>query len=163
MPSNPMDFVRDFLNYVDKEGIYDYFDRDSQKMTTSPGVLALIKDARSYLPPKLKGGQAAVLMKDLPEELRDKLIEKSDRERVLDLRTAFARKQAENGGARGVLERLVTSVHEGFDQEEFEEILRDAKGLVAGPESVYNNAEEINGQAQDEDGKEGTSTEEVHS
>lgn len=144
MPSNPMDFVRDFLNYVEKEGVYDHFDRDSQKMVTSPGVQVLIKDARSYLPPKLKGKQAATLMRDLPDEMREKLIEKSDRERVVDLRTAFARKQAENGGARGVLERLVASVNEGFDQEEFEKILRDAKGLVAGPETVYNSAEEVN-------------------
>jgi hypothetical protein len=139
-----MDFVRDFLNYVEKEGVYDHFDRDSQKMVTSPGVQVLIKDARSYLPPKLKGKQAATLMRDLPDEMREKLIEKSDRERVVDLRTAFARKQAENGGARGVLERLVASVNEGFDQEEFEKILRDAKGLVAGPETVYNSAEEVN-------------------
>jgi hypothetical protein len=141
MPSSsPMDFIRDFLNYVNKEGIYDKFDKESQQMVTSPGVEALIKAAEACLPKKLGKGEAARLMRDLSEEERDMLIKNSEEERVIDLRETFRKKIALNGGAQGIVKRLVEAIETG-DPLEMRDILLDAKGLVDGAET----AEQIRG------------------
>jgi hypothetical protein len=133
--SKPIDFVRDFLNYVEKVGIFDEFDKESQKMITSAGVQSLIQEARSCLPEKLKPVQAANRMRDLNEAERDALIQSSEKERVIDMRKEFQKKMSENGGAMGIVERLVETV-ENSDMGDITEILQDAKALIKGPENV---------------------------
>jgi len=130
-----MNFIRDFLNYVEKVGIFDEYDRDTNKMKTSAGVEALIKEARSYLPPKLKGIEAAAKMRDLDPDMRDQLIQQDEEKRIIDMRTEFARRQAENGGAQGLLKRLVDAVERG-DTIAVKEVHKDALGIVKGGEHV---------------------------
>lgn len=135
--SNPIDFVRDFIRYVDSHGIYDEFDRDTQKMVTSVGVQSLIKDAHNCLPEKLKPREAAARMRDLSEAERDKLLEDADKERVVDMRKHFQKKMSENGGAQGIIQRLVNAL-ETNDGQSAASALTDARALVFGPENVEN-------------------------
>jgi hypothetical protein len=137
MSNNPMNFIRDFLNYVDKEGIYDQFDKDTQKMVTSAGVEALIKEAKSYLPEKLKPLEAAKRMRDLNEDERDQLIKDADEARIIDLRKRFQKKMSINQGAQGIVARLVEAV-KAQDNVKLGEVLLDAKSLVDGPENLEN-------------------------
>lgn len=133
--SNPIDFIRDFLIYVNKEGIYDKFDKDTQKMVTSPGVEALIKEAESYLPKKLKGRAAANLMRDLNEDEREVLIQSAEEGRIIDLRRQFQEKMSVNRGAQGIVERLVTAFDKN-DTSQLSELIFDAQALVKGVENV---------------------------
>ncbi len=140
--SNPMDFIRTFIKFFDSEGIYDEFDQESQKMQTSAGVMALVKEARSYLPVPLKPMAAARAMRELPEGLRDQLIKNNEDKRVIDMRAHFARKQATNGGNQEVVRKIVDMFDRG-DFTAMEEVITTAKALVDGPETVYNNKEDI--------------------
>lgn len=140
-PNRPMDFIRDFLNYVNKEGIYDKFDKDTQQMVTSPGVEALIKEAQSYLPKKLGKGEAAKLMRNLSDEEREKLIAAAEDDRVIDLRKTFQRKMSENGGAQGIVTQLVEALESG-DNSLVGEAIENAQNLVKGlknPEEFMKN------------------------
>lgn len=134
--SNPMNFIRDFLNYIEKEGIYDKFDPDTQKMITSPGVEALIKEAETYLPKKLKPLEAANLMRDLTEDERTRLIEADEQNRIVDMRKHFQLKMSKNKGAQGLIEKLVQAVDTG-DNSQAAQIIEDARALVHGPENVF--------------------------
>lgn len=109
-----MDFIRDFLKYVDKVGIFDEYDKDTNKMKTSSGVEALIKQARQLMPEELSGREAGLRMTELSEAHRDALI-KAAGPRVVDLRTEFAKKMAMNGGAHKLLTDIVEAVHCGDD------------------------------------------------
>lgn len=133
--ANPLDFVRDFLAYIEKVGIYDQFDAETQKMTTSPGVQKLIKDAHTYLPEKLKPLEAATRMRDLTDAERDQMIKTADADRVVDLRKKFQRKMSLNGGALGIVERITHAVDVN-DTDELAKAFLDAKALVDGPENV---------------------------
>ena len=119
-----LDFIRDFLKYVEKVVIYDEYDKETNKMKTSVGVLNLIKQAKESMPEELSGGEAAALMKDLSDDHRDSLI-KSAGDRVYDARTQFARKMASNAGARGLLEQIVKS-----DGSNMHELLETAHTFV---------------------------------
>lgn len=133
--TRPVDFVRDFLNYVEKVGIFDEFDRDTQKMVTSSGVQSLIKEAQTCLPEKLKPRQAAQRMRDLNDAEREQLIKEAEDGRILDMRKTFQDKMSKNGGAQGIIARLVDAL-EGEENPNLEEIILDAKALVKGPEHV---------------------------
>lgn len=131
--SQQMDFIRDFLNYVNHVGIFDEFDKEQQKMITSPGVQSLIKQAEACLPEKLKPRQAANAMRDLTDSEREKLIADAEEGRIIDMRKAFQLKMSKNGGAMGIVERIVAAA-EG--DENIAEVLQDARALVHGPENV---------------------------
>lgn len=135
MSYQPIDFVRDFLNFVEKHGIFDEFDKDSQKMVTSVGIKALIEEAQSCLPEKLKPKQAAERMRDLNDDEREKLIKDSDAQKVIDMRKVFQDKMSKNKGAQGLIEKLVKA-HEANDNDAFGQALLDAMSLVKGPENV---------------------------
>lgn len=108
--NDAMRFVADFLALVNTQGIYDEFDRTSNKMKTSNAVEGLIKRAQELLP-TLGKGQAAKLMRDLTEDERTDSIEASDN--VVDLRKEFTKKMSQNGGARGLLEKIVVLSKDG--------------------------------------------------
>ena len=133
---NPLDFVRDFLAYVEKVGIYDQFDADTQKMVTSPGVQKLIKDAATYLPEKLKPAEAAHRMRDLTVAERNRMIEQADAGRVLDLRKQFQEKMRRNGGAQGIVRRIAEATRTD-NKIALLEALADARALEHGPENVF--------------------------
>lgn len=130
-----MNFIHMFLKYVDSQGIYDEFDKDSQKMVTSAGVQALIKEAATYVPAKLKPLQAANAMRDLTDAERDKLIQDSDQERIVDLRRGFQLRMSENKGAQGIVERLVEATQN--PDVNLTDIILDAQALVNGPEHIF--------------------------
>lgn len=133
--SRPIDFIRDFIRYIENEGIYDEFDPETQRMRTSAGVEALIKEAYSYMPEKLKAGEAMARMRDLTDAQRNKLIEDAEADRVIDLRKEFQLKMSRNGGAQGIVERLVNVLDSGSPQD-INNILADAQAFVKGPENV---------------------------
>lgn len=133
--SKAIDFIRDFLDYVEKVGIYDEFDNTTQKMVTSKGVYDLIQQARSCMPEKLKPAQAARAMRDLSESERDRLIGQSENDSVVDLRKEFQAKMSRNGGAQGVLRQLVEALDHG-DQDAIRDAVADAVALQKGPENV---------------------------
>jgi hypothetical protein len=133
--SQQMDFIRDFLNYIEHVGIYDEYDKEANKMVTSPGVLSLIKQAEACLPEKLKPGQACARMRDLSPDLRDKLIAEAEQDKVIDMRREFQLKMSKNGGALGIVEQLVAA-YEGSRSEDFSRVIENARALVHGPENV---------------------------
>lgn len=121
-----MRFVADFLALVNSQGIYDEFDKASNKMKTSTAVETLIKRAKVLLP-ELGKGQAAKLMRDLTEDERSESIAEADN--VIDLRDRFRKDMSVNGGARGLLEKLVKLSKEGTVAE-VEEVLKLANEFV---------------------------------
>lgn len=105
-----MEFVVDFRNYYDEYGIEDKLNRQTNRMETSSGVHELVLRAKKISPPtKLKN--AAKVMRDMGEEEREKAIETSNN--VINLRTQFSRKTAENGGTRGLIADLVDAYNNG--------------------------------------------------
>jgi hypothetical protein len=112
--NDAMDFIRDFLKFVESEGIYDEFDKDTNKMVTSSGVATLIKRAKEIMPPVLSNREASAQMRELTDEERDRLITNSG-DRIVDLRTAFAKKMAKNGGSHVLLEKIVGTMKAGGD------------------------------------------------
>lgn len=103
--SKAEDFVINFLRHVNKEDILDHFDKARQKMVRSPGIEALIKEAREVFPPQLENGGGKEATDALTPEQVDSSIEESPH--VLDRRDVFARKIQENGAARGLLRRVL--------------------------------------------------------
>ena len=101
-----MEFIADFLEHYMTVGIQDKFDNQTNKMVTSPAILAFVKRAQEILPPKLLRKEAAVKMRELPEDERNLAIVESP-EKVVDARAEFARRFAANGSLRGLVERLV--------------------------------------------------------
>ncbi len=129
LSNNPLNFIRDFLAYVNKVGIYDEFDKDAQKMVTSQGVEALIKEAQRYMPDTLKPMAASLRMRDLTDDERDRAIADSEAGRIIDMRQEFQRRMAKNKGAVGLLEKLIEASETG-NYEGLEVIMEDAKTLV---------------------------------
>lgn len=127
--SNPVDFIRDFLKYTKKVGIFDEFDKDKQQMVTSAGVTALIKQAQACLPEKIGNLEAATRMRNLTDAERDKLIADAEDARVVDMRKEFQRRMSVNGGAQGLLAKLVEANATG-DNEAIGEVLEDATALL---------------------------------
>lgn len=140
--SKTMDFIRDFLKYVETVGIYDEYDKEAQKMVTSKGVLNLVERAQACLPEKLTNLQAANKMRDLSEEERARLIQESEDGRVIDMRKHFQQKMSQNGGAYGLVERFVAALE--TSHEDLPKVILDAQALIRGPENVplYNHKEE---------------------
>lgn len=133
--SNSLDFIRYFLAYVENVGIYDEFDKDTQKMVTSNGVESLIKEAQSYLPEKLKPLAAANRMRNLSDAHRDTLIAIAEADKIIDMRQAFQKKMSINGGAQSIVKHILDAI-DAQDEESFKEALQDAKALVDGPETI---------------------------
>lgn len=133
--SNPVDFIRDFLKHVKKVGIYDEFDKDSQKMVTSKEITALIKQAEACLPEKIGNMEAANRMRNLTIAERDKLIADADAERIVDMRKEFQKKMSINGGAQGLLAKLVEADAAG-DDEAVADIIEDAIALMKEAENI---------------------------
>jgi hypothetical protein len=96
-------FVTEFLDYINKHDILDHFDKKTQKMIRSAGVEALIRQASDVFPPRVAIGKAET--DKLTSEQVSNSIEES--ENVLDRRDAFSRKIQTNGGAKGLLERIL--------------------------------------------------------
>lgn len=96
-------FVIEFLRYVQKHDILDEFNKRTQKMERSPGIAAIIKQAQSVFPPEVEDGKKET--DKLTKEQVDEAIEASPD--VLDTRELFGRKIAENGAARGLLEKVL--------------------------------------------------------
>jgi hypothetical protein len=134
LSDNPMNFIKQFLAYVDNVGIYDEYDAEANKMVMSDGVQTLVKDAISYLPEKLKPLTAAVRMRQLTDAERDRRINEAHEGIVIDLRQHFQEKMSKNGGAYGLVKDLVEAV-EHEDHEKLAQIMIDAQSLIKGPES----------------------------
>ena len=103
MEKRALQFVVDFIKYYEKEDIKDFFDKAKNKMLTSPGVLALVAEARDILPARVEDGRLEVAK--LSTEDLDKAITLS--ENVIDTREMFGRKVQANGSARGLLEKVL--------------------------------------------------------
>lgn len=103
MTKDPMEFIHNFISYANSEGIYDEYDKDSNKMKTSAGMQALINSAKEFFPELPKGATAA-LMRNLTEDERNKAIEGTPK--VIDMRAEFAKKMSANEGARGLVTQL---------------------------------------------------------
>ena len=97
------EFAIDFLNYYDKYGINDEFDKRTQKMVPSAGVLALVKQAKSIFPERAAGEQKK-LNDSLTKEQVDEAIASDSN--VLDTREMFAKRVARNGGTHALLRAL---------------------------------------------------------
>lgn len=94
-------FVTEFIDYVNKHDILDYFDKRSQKMTRSAGVEALIRQANEVFPARVgKEGTDKLTEVEIAEA-----VEASPN--VIDRRDVFSKKIQDNGGARGLLERIL--------------------------------------------------------
>ncbi len=133
--SNPINFIRAFLHYVDTVGIFDEYDKTHGKMITSAGVLKLISDAHSHMPEKLKPMAAMSRMRDLTDVERDLAIADAEKGRVIDMRKEFQSRMSKNNGAQGILVRLVTDIENG-NMSNMDEVILDAKRLIEGPENV---------------------------
>jgi hypothetical protein len=115
MITEPLDFIHLFITFADSEGIYDKYDKESNKMVTSPGMTNLIKLAREFFPQMPKGVPAA-MMRDLTNEERSKAIAGSP-DKVIDMRAHFAAEMQQNGSARGLLQQLAAASEAGNLQE----------------------------------------------
>lgn len=114
--THPLRFVYEFLDYVDTVGIYDYFDEEENCMRTSEDVEELIEMARACAPERISNEEAAEKMRNLTDAERDAFIEADQENVIIDLRSDFSKRIAENGGARGILEQLVAAQERGDTQ-----------------------------------------------
>lgn len=110
---HPIRFVHAFLEYVNVVGIYDEFDPEEGIMKTSEDILDLISMAEQCLPERLEPEEAASKMRTLTEEERQAFIDEDIEETIIDMRNYFSQCMAENGGARGLLQQLVTAQERG--------------------------------------------------
>ena len=121
-----MDLLAELVAYYDTEGIYDEYEKESDKMVTSSGVYNIIKQARAILPERLKGEDAGRKMRDMPEDTKTKEIEATDK--VIDARTIFSQKMAKNKGAQGLLAKLVDSENPDIIMAEIKEFVAWERG-----------------------------------
>ena len=122
-----MDFVASFLAFVNTNGIYDEFDKESNKMITSSGVQALIEQAKTLLP-EMKGGQTSKMMRELTDDERERAIVGNNR--VIDMRAEFAKRIAANGGRQRLMSGFVEAMELG-DFEKAKQFAEDAATLQA--------------------------------
>ncbi len=99
-------FVTEFIDYVNKHDIKDYFNKQTQRMERSPGVEMLIKKARSIFPERQAG----------PHKLTDEQLDEAiaAAPNVVDTRAQFSAKVAANGGLRGLVMALGTGDEEAL-------------------------------------------------
>jgi hypothetical protein len=98
-----LQFVANFIAYYEDHDILDKFDSKRNKQTTSDGVLALVKQARSILP-RAEDGQ--IENSKLTATQIDESIQLSAN--IVDTREMFSRKVQDNGSARGLLEQVLS-------------------------------------------------------
>jgi hypothetical protein len=115
------EFAIDFINYFEKEGINDEFDKKTQKMVPSPGVLALVRQAKAIFPERMPD-DGHERNKVLPEDERQAAIDAGPT--VVDMQKVFARRMAVNKGAQGLLMQLAEA---GGDSAKVAELLDQAK------------------------------------
>jgi hypothetical protein len=94
-------FVTEFLDYVEKYDILDEFDKRTQKMIRSAGMVKLINQAATVFPPRVKIGKIET---DGIVDMDATILASNN---VLDRRDIFSKKIQTNGGARGLLERIL--------------------------------------------------------
>lgn len=121
--SDPLGFIARLLNYYKSEGIFDEYDKDSNKMKTSAGIHSLMTEAQSFFPDMPKG-EPARLMRELTPEQR--AVSVADNDKVIDRRDLFAKKMQENGSSRGLLIKMTEALESG-DSTAFAEYLQEAK------------------------------------
>lgn len=131
--SNPVSFLRQFLQYVETVGIFDEYDEASNQMVTSQGVKNLINEARKAIPERVTPTKAARLMRDLTEAERNQLIKAAREGSVADMRVEFQQRMAANGGAMGILQKMVKAIDNG-EYDISVQLLEDAQKLVKGIE-----------------------------
>lgn len=107
------DFTTKFLDYVQTYDILDEFNKQTQKMQRSAGVEKLIKHAQSVFPPRVADGQ-----KENEKLTEEQVQEAASRDNVvvLERREDFGRRIAANGGARGLLEKVLAGDPEAIAQ-----------------------------------------------
>lgn len=114
-------FVTQFIDYVEKHDIKDEFNKRTQKMERSPGVEALIRDAKKVFPERIGTEGTDKLSQDEIAEA----IEASPN--VIDTQEMFGRKIQMNGGVR----QMLRGVLEGDSEATFAalEFIRAEDGL----------------------------------
>lgn len=120
-----LDFASDFLTYYDKVGIYDEFDKTTQKMKTSSGVYVLVQKARKLLPERMKGGEAAAHNAQVEPAVVEAIAEKTDR--VVNAQKIFAARMSKNGGAAGLVQQLA----EAIETQDNDSMVRTTQNILA--------------------------------
>lgn len=104
------------------------FNKTKNKMEDSPELISIMEDVYGVIPEKKSPKEAAAAMRELSEVDRNEAIEASEG-KVVDLRSAFARKIAVNGGVQGLVKELLLAANAN-DQETLQKVLLDLGTFV---------------------------------
>jgi len=127
-----LEIMISLMKMYDNGELDNEYDETSDEMIPSEELEDLMEMARELLPAQLEGNEAAERMRDLSEIERQEAIMSSGR-KVADLRREFQIKMSENGGARGLLEQLV-SAKEANDTDAESEVIENILEFIHGPE-----------------------------